>query len=63
MRVIAFIILPNLTLGEGVSVGAHSLVTKSLDPWGIYFGCPVKKIKEREQGLLELEKKFLAGNS
>jgi acetyltransferase-like isoleucine patch superfamily enzyme len=57
------VILPDLTLGEGVSVGAHSLVTKSLAPWGIYFGCPVKRIKDREQGLLELEKKFLASKS
>ncbi len=54
------VILPDLTLAEGVSVGAMSLVTKSLDAWGVYFGSPVKRLKERKKDLLELEAKFLA---
>jgi len=49
------VILPKVTVGEGSSVGALSLVTKSLDPWGVYFGCPVKRLKGRSKGLLELE--------
>ncbi|MEQ9885458.1 acyltransferase [Pectobacterium zantedeschiae] len=53
------VILPKLTIGEGTSVGALSLVTKSLSEWGVYFGSPVKKIKERNKELLKLEKKFL----
>ncbi|KHT13336.1 MULTISPECIES: acyltransferase [Pectobacterium] len=53
------VILPNLTIGEGVSVGALSLVTKNLPEWGVYFGSPVKKIKERNKNLLKLEKEFL----
>ncbi len=53
------VILPNLIIGTGSSVGALSLVTKSLDSWGIYFGSPVKKLKSRSKNLLELEKKFL----
>jgi galactoside O-acetyltransferase len=52
-------ILPNVTIGIGSAIGAHSLVTKNLAEWGIYFGIPVKKIKERKQDLLELEKQFL----
>ena len=31
-----------------------SLVNKSLDEWGVYAGIPVKKIKERRRGLLNL---------
>jgi acetyltransferase-like isoleucine patch superfamily enzyme len=49
------VILPNLTIGEGSSVGALSLVSKSLDPWGIYVGCPADKVKDRSNRLLELE--------
>ena len=52
-------ILPNVTIGIGSAIGAHSLVTKSLAEWGIYFGAPAKKIKERKPDLLELEKMFL----
>ena len=52
-------ILPNIVIGEGSSVGANSLVTKSLDEWGIYVGCPVKRIKERSKKLLIMEEQYL----
>lgn len=52
-------ILPNITIGEGVSVGSMSLVNKSLDAWEIYAGIPCKKIKERSRKLLDLEKEYL----
>lgn len=54
------VILPNLTVGIGSSVGAQSLVKNNLAAWGIYAGSPVKKIKDRSQELLEQEKLFLA---
>jgi acetyltransferase-like isoleucine patch superfamily enzyme len=49
------VILPRVTIGEGSSVGALSLVTKSLESWGVYGGCPATKLKARSKGLLELE--------
>ena len=52
-------ILPNVTIGEGCSVGSMSLVSKSIDDWGIYAGIPCKRIKERKKDLLALEKEFL----
>ncbi|HBK23063.1 MAG TPA: acyltransferase [Planktothrix sp. UBA10369] len=52
-------ILPGCVLGEGTSVGAMSLVTKSLDPWGVYFGIPVRRLKDRKKKLLDLEREFL----
>lgn len=52
-------VLPGVTIGEGTSVGSMSLVTKSLEPWGVYVGIPCKRMKERSKNLLELEKKFL----
>ncbi len=41
------VILPGVTIGEGASVGACSVVTKNLDPWGIYIGN--NKIGERDR--------------
>ncbi|UWF47686.1 acyltransferase [Pseudomonas sp. N3-W] len=52
-------IMPGVTIREGCSIGAMTLVAKSTDPWGIYVGVPALRVKERKQDLLELEKKFL----
>ena len=54
------IILPKVTINEGSSVGALSLVNKSLDPWGVYAGIPVKKLKNRSKNLLKIENIFLS---
>jgi len=54
------IILPGVTIAEGSSVGAMSMVTKTTLPWSVYFGIPAKKIKERQQDLLNLEKEYLS---
>lgn len=54
----ACVILPGVTIGEGSSVGALSLCSKSLEAWGIYAGSPAKRIKERSSKLLELEEKL-----
>ena len=51
-------ILPNAYLAEGVAIGAMSLVVRKTTPWGIYFGIPAKRIKERKRNILELEKEF-----
>lgn len=48
------VVFPDLVLGEGVVVGALSLVKGSLEPWGMYAGIPARRIKERNKGLLNL---------
>ena len=53
------VILPDVSLGTGVAVGSLSLVKTNLEPWGIYAGVPVKKISNRSQKLLDIEKEFL----
>ncbi|MEO5972378.1 MAG: acyltransferase [Sphingomicrobium sp.] len=50
------VLLPGSVLGEGTVVGAQSLVTKPLAPWGVYFGAPVKRIKNRSKNFLTFEK-------
>ena len=52
-------ILPGVTLEEGTSIGANSLVLKSTESWGIYAGSPIKKLKDRKKDLLKQEKEFL----
>lgn len=53
-------ILPGVIIGEGVAVGAMSLINKDLEQWTINAGIPCKKLKERERQPLEYEKEFLA---
>jgi galactoside O-acetyltransferase len=53
------VILPGLTLEEGVAVGALSLVTKNCKSFGIYSGNPARWVKERQRGLLDLEQQFM----
>lgn len=56
----ASVILPGVTIGEGSAVGAMSLVTTSLEAWGIYFGSPVTRISNRSRRILLLEAEFLS---
>lgn len=57
------IIMPGVTLSEGTSIGAMSLVLKSTEPWSVYLGIPAKKIKTRNKDLLQLEKEYLNNES
>lgn len=41
------IILPGVIVAEGCSIGAMSLVNRSTDPWGIYFGIPSVRHKDK----------------
>lgn len=53
------VILPGSTLEEGVAVGALSLIRNRCAAFGIYFGSPAKRLRERSRNLLDLEKKLL----
>jgi acetyltransferase-like isoleucine patch superfamily enzyme len=54
------VILPNVRIEIGTSVGAQSLVTTSLPPWGIYSGVPAKFLRERSKALLDIEQRYLS---
>lgn len=54
------VILPGVTLEEGVAVGALSLVNRDCNAFGIYAGNPARRINERKRDLINLEKIFLA---
>jgi galactoside O-acetyltransferase len=53
------IIMPNITINEGVAVGAMSFVNSNLEEWYIYAGVPVKKIKKREKKCADLARIYL----
>lgn len=57
------VILPGVTLEEGVAVGALSLVQKNCEAFGIYVGNPARRIKERKRDLLELEQHLMASKA
>ncbi len=54
------VILPGLTLEDGVAVGALSLVKTNCEAFGIYAGNPARRLRERKRDLLALEQQFLA---
>lgn len=47
------IILPGVTINEGIAVGAMSLVNQDLEEWKIYKGIPAKFHKARNKKLLD----------
>lgn len=49
------VILPQVEIGEGAAVGAQALVTRSLRPWTIYAGAPVKVVRSRRKDILDHE--------
>lgn len=51
------VILPGVTVEEGVSIAALSFVSKNCTSFGIYYGS--RRIGERKKNLLELEKQLL----
>ena len=53
------IILPNVKIGDGASIGSFTLVNNNLTGWKIYFGIPAKPLLGRSKKLLEHEKNFL----
>lgn len=48
------VVFPNVTLHEGVAVGAMSLINEDLESWKIYAGIPAKFIKDRKKNILNL---------
>jgi len=55
------VIMPGLTLYEGVAIGAMSFVKRSIPVWEIWAGNPLRFIKDRKRGMVELEKQYRNG--
>ena len=48
------VILPGVSIREGVAIGANSFVNKNCDEWSIYCGSPIRFLKERSKKILNL---------
>lgn len=57
------VVLPGVHIGEGCSFGAMSMISRSCDPWGVYVGCPARRIKERDKGILEKAEQLIASEA
>lgn len=57
------VILPGITIAEGVAIGALSLVKADCKSFGVYCGTPARFVGERQQVLLTCEQDFLASES
>lgn len=53
------VILPGVTLEDGVAIGALSIVKETCVSFGVYTGTPARYIKKRKRDILEVEKKFI----
>jgi acetyltransferase-like isoleucine patch superfamily enzyme len=42
-------VLPDVVLDDGASVGAHSLVSRSLEAWTLYAGVPARPLRQRNR--------------
>ena len=49
------IILPNVTIGEGASIGAGSIVTRDIKPWAIYFQNRIIGYRNKDEVLKNYE--------
>jgi dTDP-4-amino-4,6-dideoxy-D-glucose acyltransferase len=54
------VIMPGVTIGTGAAVGALSFVNKSVPPFTVVSGNPLRKIGRRDRSLLDREREFLA---
>lgn len=55
------VVLPGAIIGEGVAVGALSLVSTDLEAYGIYAGNPLRRIKDRKREMVALSKELANG--
>lgn len=52
------IIMPGVEVAEGGAFGTFSFVNRNTEPWSVYAGIPIRKIKDRRKDILVLEDEF-----
>ena len=53
------VVHPGVTIGEGAVAASGSVLTRDLDPWGIYMGRPARRVKDRPSArMLEAEQRL-----
>lgn len=54
------VVLPGVRVGDGVAIGALSLVNRDCDELGIYAGVPIRRIGDRRREFMSLEHEFIS---
>jgi galactoside O-acetyltransferase len=54
------VVLPGVTIGDGASVGALSLIREDVAPFTMVAGIPARVLGERGRGMLDREQELLA---
>lgn len=52
------VVLPGVTISEGVAIGAMSLINSDCAAFGVYIGVPAKFRKHRKRNFLDMELRF-----
>ncbi len=55
------VIHPGTTIKEGSVTGSCTLITKDLEPWGIYTGTPARRVGERSKNIIDLGREYARG--
>lgn len=53
------VVLPGVHMPIGSGIGALTLAHKSLEPWTLYLGVPMRKVKRTSTKMIELEARLL----
>jgi acetyltransferase-like isoleucine patch superfamily enzyme len=53
-------VLPGVTIAYGCAIGALSLVARSTEPYGVYAGAPLRRLKDRARGFEAAEAQLRA---
>ena len=56
------VVLPGVTIGDGVIIGAQSLVRSDLPPWTMCWGIPAKPMRERPRATILSHAEELLGS-
>ncbi|MGV8050827.1 MAG: acyltransferase [Anaerolineaceae bacterium] len=54
------VILPGVTIEDGVAIGALSLIKNRCLEFGVYCGIPAKRVAERKRKILQIEQELLS---
>jgi galactoside O-acetyltransferase len=54
------VVLPGVTFPDGAAAGALTLVNRSPEPWTLYSGVPMRRVKATVQRLVEMEAQLRA---
>lgn len=53
------VIIPGVYIGDGVAIGCLSFVNSNCEPFNVYVGTPIRKVKKRSHNIVSLESSLI----